>query len=88
MSENETIIKNNQVGIVKRFFIDRKYGFIRSLTEQTEQFVHASDLPCVPIAGDYVRYDVAVHGGREHAVNVQIISAGEARELRDKINNG
>lgn len=88
MRENETIIKKNQVGIVKNFFVERNFGFIKSLTGQSDQFMHASDLSYVPIAGDYVRFDVAVYNGRERAVNVCRIGISEARELRDRNNNG
>ena len=90
LSEN---IRNN-IGIVKWFNGSKGFGFIRSLSDNSEIFVHHSNLQVnedcwkTLIQGEYVEYDVdSATEGRVQAKSVTGIKRGPLMCESNKNNN-
>jgi cold shock CspA family protein len=66
-------------GKITQFFPDRGYGFIVSLSEDSDLFFHKSDLApdSAPASrGKFVTFEIGTWRGQRKAVNVRVLAGG------------
>jgi cold shock CspA family protein len=85
--ERENAMTEKQLGIVKRYFIDKGFGFLRPAevgfngrlvpTQEKDYFVHVKALNAIGrklVPGDHVRFNVHTHRGRTEACDVELVA--------------